>query len=41
MAGVLEYLTAELIEIGGNTAKSEGKKRITPLNIKNALKSDD
>jgi histone H2A len=41
MAAVLEYLTAELIEIAGNTAKSEGKKRITPLAIKNALKADD
>jgi hypothetical protein len=30
-----------LIEIAGNTAKSEGKKRITPLAIKNALKADD
>lgn len=41
MAGVLEYLTAELIEVAGNTAKNEGKKRITPLAIKNALKADD
>ncbi len=41
MAAVLEYLTAELVEIAGNSAKNEGKKRITPLAIKNALKGDD
>jgi histone H2A len=41
MAAVLEYLTAELIEIAGNEAKNEHKKRITPFSIKNALKSDE
>jgi histone H2A len=41
MAAVLEYLTAELVEIAGNSAKGEGKKRITPLAIKNALKGDE
>jgi histone H2A len=41
MAAVLEYLTAELLEIAGNYAKNEHKKRITPLAIKNALKGDE
>lgn len=41
MASVLEYLTAELIEIAGISARNEGKKRITPLAIKNALKGDE
>jgi len=41
MAAVLEYLSAELIEIAGNDAKNEHKKRITPLSIKRALKNDE
>jgi histone H2A len=40
-AAVLEYLTAELLEIAGNDAKSDGKKRITPFNIKRSLKNDE
>jgi histone H2A len=41
MAAVLEYLTAELIEIAGNDARGERKKRITPFAIKRALKGDE
>lgn len=41
MAAILEYLAAELLEIAGNDAKNDGKKRITPLAIKRALKSDE
>eukprot|EP00178_Gracilaria_changii_P015899 TRINITY_DN4469_c0_g1_i1.p1 TRINITY_DN4469_c0_g1~~TRINITY_DN4469_c0_g1_i1.p1 ORF type:complete len:111 (-),score=7.20 TRINITY_DN4469_c0_g1_i1:49-381(-) len=40
MAATLEYLTAELLEIAGNDATRDHKKRITPLNIKKSLKSD-
>ena len=41
MGAVLEYLTAELVEIAGNVAKSERKSRITPAMIKDSLKGDD
>jgi histone H2A len=41
LAATLEYLTAELLEIAGNDAKNDHKKRITPMNIKRSLKSDD
>ena len=41
LAAVLEYLSAELLEIAGNDAKDDHKKRITPQNIKRALKNDD
>jgi len=40
MAAVLEYMTAELLEVAGNVVKTEKKKRISPLSIKNALKND-
>ena len=41
MAAILEYLTAELLEIAGNEAKRQNKKRITPLAIKKSLKADE
>jgi histone H2A len=41
LAATLEYLTAELLEIAGNDAKHEGKKRITPQAIKRSLKGDE
>ena len=41
LAATLEYLTAELLEIAGNEAKSDHKKRITPMNIKRCLKNDE
>ena len=41
LAATLEYLTAELLEIAGNEATRENKKRITPMNIKRSLKNDE
>lgn len=40
LAGVLEYLTAELVDLAGNTAKDAGKKRITPRAINLAIRGD-
>lgn len=40
LAGVLEYLAAELLEIAGTQVKEKGKKRITPSDIRNALIQD-
>jgi histone H2A len=37
LAGVLEYLTAELLEIACNSVKDNGKKRITPSDIRKAI----
>lgn len=41
LASVLEYLTAEILEIAGNLTKNEKKLRITPSHIKRSLKGDD
>ena len=41
MAATLEYLAAELLEVAGNDAIHDRKKRITPMNIKRALKGDE
>lgn len=40
MAAVLEYLTAELLEISGTIAMSENKKRISPVQLKRAISDD-
>lgn len=40
MAGVLEYMTAEILELAGNSARDHKKKRITPRNIKLAIADD-
>lgn len=40
LAGVLEYLTAELIDLSGNAAKDAHKKRITPRTINLAARKD-
>jgi histone H2A len=40
MAAVLEYLTAEIVELSGNAAKDHKKKRITPRHILLALRHD-
>ena len=40
-ASVLEYLTAELLELAGNAAKDNKKLRIVPRHILLAVKNDD
>lgn len=40
LAAVLEYLTAEIIEVAGNAAKDNKKRRIIPVHIRNALRHD-
>ncbi len=39
-AGVLEYLTAELLELSGNVAKDFHRKTITPRHIYLAVEND-
>ena len=40
LAGALEYLTAELVDLAANAAKDIGKKRITPRAINLAIRGD-
>jgi histone H2A len=40
LAAVLEYLTAELVELAGNACKADKKARITPRMIKFAIDND-
>ena len=41
MAGVLEYLTAEIIELAGNVAEQHKAKTIKPKYVNLGVKSDD
>ena len=40
MAGVLEYLTAEIIELAGSVCEENKKKTISPKHLNLAVRSD-
>eukprot|EP00413_Alexandrium_margalefii_P041881 CAMPEP_0204581582 /NCGR_PEP_ID=MMETSP0661-20131031/44730_1 /ASSEMBLY_ACC=CAM_ASM_000606 /TAXON_ID=109239 /ORGANISM="Alexandrium margalefi, Strain AMGDE01CS-322" /LENGTH=196 /DNA_ID=CAMNT_0051590791 /DNA_START=83 /DNA_END=673 /DNA_ORIENTATION=- len=41
MTAVMEYLTAEILELAGNTAKEQRKMRIIPRHIQLAIRNDE
>ena len=41
LASVLEYLTAELLELAGNAAKDNKRLRIVPRHVMLAVRNDD
>ena len=40
MAGILEYVAAELLQAAGDIAKKQGVKRITPALISQGIRQD-
>ena len=41
MAGVLEYITAEIFEVAGNIAEKKKRKTLAPVHINLGIRSDE